>query len=494
MERAVFMLERFFKLKENGTNVNTEIIAGITTFFTMVYIVAVNPQMLSQTGMDRSAVFVATVIASVIGTLVMALFANVPYAQGPGMGMNAFFTYTVVFALNFSWQQALGLVFICGVFNILITMTSIRKSLITAIPESLQKAIGGGIGLFIAYMGMKNAGFIEFSADPGTFVVFESGAASLDGSIIPALVNFTSPGAVLALIGLLVTVVLMVLNIKGAIFIGIFLTTIIGIPMGITQIPDKLVSVSEIGNISQTFGAVFSSQGLPSLFSDPSKLMLVILTAFAFSLTDTFDTIGTFIGTGSASGLFTKKEMDEFAIAKKFSTRLDRALFSDSIATSIGAVLGTSNVTTYVESSAGISVGGRTGLTSLVISILFLLCLPFANVFNMVPSQATAPALILVGVLMMGSLMGINWDDLEEAIPAFFAVVMMPFAYSITQGVAFGFIMYCLVKISKSLGIAVGLIKNTDGKNPIKDIHPILGVSTLLFIINFVMTAVQNMQ
>ena len=486
------MLERLFKLKENKTNVSTEIIAGITTFFTMVYIVAVNPEMLYKTGMDRSAVFVATVVASVVGTLVMALFANVPYVQAPGMGMNAFFTFTVVFTLQFSWQQALGLVFICGVFNILITMTSIRKALITAIPESLQKAIGGGIGLFIAYMGMKNAGFIQFTADPGTFTVFESGSAGLDGSIIPSLVDFTSTGAILALIGLILTIVLMILNIKGAIFISIALTTIIGIPMGITLIPDTFISISEIGSISKTFGAVFSKEGLPSLFSNSSQLMTVILTAFAFSLTDTFDTIGTFIGTGSASGLFSKKEMDEFATAKRFSTRLDKALFSDSIATSIGAIFGTSNVTTYVESSAGISVGGRTGLTSLVVAILFLLCLPFANVFNMVPAQATAPALIIVGVLMMSSLIGIKWDDLEEAIPAFFAVVMMPFAYSITNGVAFGFIMYCLVKLVKTVGIKIGLINSDDGENPIKDIHPILAISTLLFIINFVVTALQN--
>ena len=474
------MLERLFHLKEYKTNVRTEVIAGVTTFFTMVYIIAVNPNILSLTGMDKQAVFVATILAAVVGTLMMSLYANVPYAQAAGMGLNAFFTYTVCFSLGFSWREALGLVFICGIINIVVTVTRIRKSLITAIPETLQKAIGGGIGLFISYMGLKSAGFIKFTADLGNYVIAEdSGTMIASGAIIPAIENFTERGAQLALIGLVITIILMVLKVKGAIFIGIIVTTLIGLPMGITQLPSSYVDMTSVGSLSLTFGQIFTKEGLPSLFSGGfSRILLVILTAFSFSLSDVFDTIGTFVGTGTASGLFSKKELEEFATSKKISTRLDKALFSDSIATSVGAIMGTSNVTTYVESAAGIAAGGRTGLTSLVISVLFLLCLPLAPLFGMVPSQATAPALIIVGILMMSSVKDIQWDDLEEAIPAFFTLVMMPFAYSITQGVAFGFITYCLIKIVR-------------GK--IKQIHPILGITTLLFIINFVMMGVKNL-
>lgn len=471
-------LERKFKLRENNTNVSTEIIAGLTTFFAMSYIIFVNPTMLSQTGIPWGGVFLATIIASVIGTLVMGLFANVPYAQAPGMGLNAFFTYTVVFSLDFTWKQALAMVFICGVINILITVTRIRKVIIKSIPVSLQNAIGGGIGIFIAYIGIKNAGLINFTSDPGTYLLLDSGTVIADSSAVPALVNLNNPGVLLALIGLAITFVLLLLNVRGAIFLGIILTTLVGIPM-------RVVDISQIGattgvadafkQLGTTFGAALGKEGIVSLFSDPSKIPLVLMTIFAFSLSDTFDTIGTFIGTGRKSGIFSAEDEKAMEESTGFKSKMDKALFADAIATSIGAIFGTSNTTTYVESAAGIGSGGRTGLTSVVTAILFILSIFLAPVAGIVPAQATAPALIVVGIMMLSAFAEIKWTDLEEAIPAFFAGIFMAFCYSISYGIAAGFIFYILVKIIKK---------------QFRDVHPILLVSSILFVLNFIILAI----
>jgi AGZA family xanthine/uracil permease-like MFS transporter len=444
-------LEKQFQLKENGTNVRTEFIAGVTTFFTMAYIIFVNPSMLAETGMPEGGVYVATILAAVIATLIMGLVANVPYAQAPGMGLNAFFTYTVCFGMGFTWQQALAMVFICGVINIVITATQIRKMIIKAIPKSLQYAIGGGIGLFIAYIGFINAGFIGF----------EGG--------IPALVDFTDVNAQLALIGLVITAVLMILKLKGSILIGIALTTLIGIPMGVTNL-DFSASQYNIADVSKTFFAL----DIGGLFADPGKIFLVLTTILAFSLSDTFDTIGTFIGTGRKSGIFDDKDEADLFQGKGFKSKMDKALFADATATSIGAVLGTSNTTTYVESAAGIGVGGKTGLTSVFTAVLFLIALVFAPVAGIVPGAATAPALIIVGILMMDSFGKIEWGNFDEALPAFFTAVVMPFSYSISNGIAAGFIFYVILKMSK-------------GK--FKEVHPIMYIVTILFIANFVISA-----
>lgn len=452
-------MEKFFKLKEHGTKVSTEVIAGLTTFFAMAYIIFVNPAMLSQTGMPYGAVFLATIFAAIAGTLVMGLFANVPYAQAPGMGLNAFFTYTVVFALGFTWQQALAMVFLCGVINIIITVTKIRKHIIKAIPVSLQNAIGGGIGIFIAYIGFLNVGMINFDAG------------------VPALTNFTTTAMVFAVISLLLMIILVVKKVPGAIFISIIASTIIGIIMGV-------VDVSQIGidtNIAKsfqelgtTFGAAFGKEGLLSLFSDAAKIPLVLMTIFSFSLSDTFDTIGTFIGTGRRTGIFSEEDQLSMENSSGFKSKMDKALFADSIATSIGALFGTSNTTTYVESAAGIGAGGRTGLTSVVVAIMFALSIVLAPIIGIVPAQATAPALIIVGVMMMAAFAEIDWANLDEAIPAFFAGVVMALIYSISYGIAFGFITYCLIKVLKGQA---------------KEVHPILWVSTALFILNFVLLA-----
>lgn len=479
-------MEKLFKLKEHNTTVSTELMAGVTTFFAMSYILFVNPSILSAAGMPFQAVFLATIIASVIGTLVMGLFANVPYAQAPGMGLNAFFTYTVVAGLGYSWQEALAMVFICGLINILITVTKIRKMIIRAIPESMQQAIGGGIGIFVAYVGIKNAGLLAFSASASdvTSSFVEKNqiqSVSMGSGVVPALTNFNNPAAILALIGLAITIILVVKKIRGAILIGIVLTTLIGIPLGVVQLGGIDWQANSLGSsvesLGTTFGAAFGSAGMGALFSDSSKLPQVLMTILAFSLSDTFDTIGTFIGTGRRTGIFNKE--DELAMENSktlsFKTKMDKALFADAIATSIGAVVGTSNTTTYVESAAGIGAGGRTGLTSVFVAILFALSSLLSPVIAVVPNQATSAALIIVGVMMMASFADINWLDLEEAIPAFFASVFMGLCYSISYGIAAGFITYTLVKVINA---------------KTKDVSPILWVVDGLFILNFIILAI----
>ena len=470
-------MEKFFKLKENNTKVSTEVIAGLTTFFAMAYILFVNPAMLSQAGtpdnpFPAGAIFLATIFASVAGTLVMSLFANVPYAQAPGMGLNAFFTYTVVFSLGFSWQQALAMVFLCGVINVLITITKVRKMIIKAIPISLQNAIGGGIGIFIAYIGLKNLGLLSFTADPGTYLDL-GGTIVANSAIVPALVEFNNPAVIFAIISLVLMSALVILKVRGAVFISIVAATIIGIFFGVTDV-SRIGIASNIGqsftDLGTTFGAAFGPQGLGSLFSDVSKIPLVLMTIFAFSLSDTFDTLGTFIGTGRRTGIFDEEDMNSLENSSGFKSKMDKALFADSVATSIGAVFGTSNTTTYVESAAGIGAGGRTGLTSLTTACMFLLSILLAPLIGIVPAQATAPALVIVGVMMLASFAEIKWTEMDDALPAFFAGIFMGFCYSISYGIAASFIFYCLVKVLR-------------GKA--KEVSPIIWVSTVLFILNF---------
>ena len=459
-------MEKFFKLKENGTTVSTEVTAGLTTFFAMSYIIIVNPSILSQTNMPWGGVFLATIIAAIIGTLVMGLFANVPYAQAAGMGLNAFFTYTVCFGLKFTWQEALCMVFLCGLINIVITVTKIRKMIIEAIPPMLQHAIGGGIGIFVAYVGMLNVDLITFTPDKATT---EAVGAT------PGLATLNTPTLWLFLIGLLLAVVFTVLKIKGGMLLSIVLTTLIGIPMGLTSMSNSVSIGDTFAQLPQTFGAIFSPEGFPALFSDAGRLPLVLVTIFAFSMSDTFDTLGTFIGTGRRTGIFSDDDMKHMENGSGFSSKLDRALFADSIATSIGAICGTSNTTTYVESSAGIAAGGRTGLTSVVVAICFALSAFLSPLVSAVPSAATAGVLVIVGCMMAASLKEIDWSDISEAIPAFFAAVFMAFAYSISYGIAGGFITYCIVKVCK---------------REAKDVHPIIWIVSALFVLNFILLAV----
>ena len=449
-------MENFFQLKANGTTAGREVVAGLTTFFAMAYIIAVNPTLLSQSGMEWGAVFLATIIASVIGTLVMGLVANVPYALAPGMGLNAFFVYTVCFTLGFTWQQALSMVFICGLLNIFITVTKIRKYIIKAIPRSLQNAIGGGIGIFVAYIGILNVGIVTFSSG------------------VPALATLNQPSFWLFLIGLALTIILLVCNVKGAILIGIIVSSLLGIPMGVTVTTETVSFAEACSQLPSTFGAIFTSAGLPSLFADPAKVPLVLITIFSFSLSDTFDTIGTFIGTGRRTGIFSDEDEHSMETTPGFKSKMDRALFADATATSIGAIFGTSNTTTFVESAAGIGAGGRTGLTSVVVALCFIASAFLSTFVSAIPYAATAPALVVVGILMISSFIDIKWDDMAEAVPAFFAGIFMALCYSISYGIAFGFISYCLVKICTRKA---------------KDIHPILWCATILFILNFILLA-----
>ncbi|WP_421779605.1 NCS2 family permease [Gardnerella sp. DNF01151] len=463
-------MEKFFHLKENGTNVSTEITAGLTTFFAMSYIIVVNPMILSQTGMPKGGVFLATIIAAIIGTLVMGLFANVPYAQAAGMGLNAFFTYTVCFGLHFTWQEAMCMVFLCGLINIIITVTKIRKMIIRAIPTSLQQAIGGGIGLFVAYVGMMSVGLITFtSKDPA------AAAKSKPTAAIPGLAVMNNPVLWLFLIGLLFAIVLTVLKVRASLLITIIATSLIGIPLGLTSLNNAVSITDAFAQLPTTFGAIFSDKGFASLFADPARLPLVLVTIFAFSMSDTFDTLGTFIGTGRRTGIFSEADEKALENGSGFSSKMDRALFADSIATSVGAICGTSNTTTYVESAAGIGAGGRTGLTSVVVSICFALSIVLAPFASAVPAAATAGVLVVVGCMMASSLKEIAWDDISEAIPAFFAAVFMAFSYSISYGIAAGFIMYCLVMTCKKRA---------------KEVHPMLWIVSLLFLLDFVANAV----
>ncbi len=459
-QKKPFFLDRFFGYTKAGSSLPTEIMAGLTTFFAMAYVLFTIPDTLEGSGMPWGAVFLATIIASIIGTLVMGLLANVPYAQAPGIGLSAFFVYTVCGSMGFTWKQALSMVFICGLINVLITVTKIRQYIIKAIPISLQHAIGGGIGLFVAYLGLVNVDLITFSEYAP-----------------PSFATLNTPVLWLFLIGLALTVVLHMLKVKGAMLIAIVVTALIGIPMNVTVTDPKYTTTfaEACSALPETFCAIFAKEGIPSLFSDPAKIPLVLITIFSFSITDTFDTIGTFIGTGRRTGIFTEEEEKNINSGRGFKTRLDKALFADATATSVGALFGASNTTTFVESAAGIGAGGRTGLTAVVTALCFAASAFLATFVSAVPDAATAPALVMVGIMMIASFKSIDWEELSESIPAFFASIFMALCYNISYGIAAGFIIYCIVKICKK---------------QVKDIHPILWVCTGLFILNFVLLAI----
>lgn len=438
--------------------------------------------------MPQQAVFLATLFASAISTLFIGLYANVPYALAPGMGLNAFFAYTVVFALGFTWQEALSMVFICGVFNVIITITNIRKVLITAIPEALQHGISAGIGIFIAYIGFKNANLFEFTVsnenilsingEATTAASGEIGTLVANGGVLPALVNFTDTTTLVTVIGLMLTVLLIMRGSRISMLLGITVTTILtlfvtGFDFSQISLVDNSI-VDAFRELGTTFGVIFTSEGLPSLFSQPERIPLMLMTVFAFSLADVFDTVGTFIGTGRKTGIFSQEDEDSI-MNSSGNTKMERALFGDSVGTIIGAIMGTSNTTTFVESAAGIGAGGRTGMTSVVTAICFILAAFLSPLISIVPANATAPALIAVGIMMMSSLREIDWDDFSEAVPAFFASIFMGLAYSISNGIAAAFIFY-------------GLIKTAKGEA--KEVHPIIWVSIFLFILNYIIMAI----
>ncbi len=405
---SVSVLERLFKLSENKTTFRTEVLAGITTFLAMSYIIIVNPMILSATGMDHGAVFVATCLAAAIGCVVMGIIANYPIALAPGMGLNAYFTYSVCLGMGVPWQTALAAVFVSGIVFIAISMFKIREAIVNAIPMSLKFAIGGGIGLFLALVALKNAGIIV--DNPATLV---------------GLGDLKQPSVLLALLGFLLIVVMHHFKVRGAIVISILAITGIATVLGYNEFKGV---VGEIPSLAPTL----MQMNFEGLFT--ASLIGVI---FVFFLVDLFDSTGTLVGVSHRAGLLKDGKLP----------RLKKALFADSSAIVAGAALGTSSTTPYIESSAGVAAGGRTGLTAVVVGILFILCLFLAPLAQSVPGFATAPALLFVGVLMIQCITNIDWEDITEAVPAFLTIIFMPFSYSIADGIAMGFISYALIKL-----------------------------------------------
>ena len=403
------MLQKLFGFVPSSMTVKREVIAGITTFLTMAYILAVNPSILSDAGMDKGAVFTATVISSVLATLVMAMYAKLPFALAPGMGLNAFFAYTVVLTMGYSWQFALTAVFIEGIIFILLTLTGLRQKIVDSMPLVLRRAISPGIGFFIAFIGLKNAGIV--SASPATFVTMG---------------NLHDPAVLLAAFGILLSAVLLIKKVTGALLIGILVTTVIGIPLGVTHFSSVLDVPPNIAPVVMKF----------EWHNVLSFDMAICVLTFLFI--DMFDTIGTLLGVSHRAGM-----VDE----KGNIPHLTEAFMADAIGTAAGAMLGTSTVTTYVESASGVNAGGRSGLTSFTTAICFVLALFLAPLFLAIPAQATAPALVLVGVMMMTDVSKLHLGDFADAVPAFVCIALMPLTYSISDGILMGLITYVLLRI-----------------------------------------------
>ncbi|MEA4935573.1 MAG: NCS2 family permease [Paludibacter sp.] len=403
------MFDKFFKFKENGTNIRTEVIAGITTFLTMAYILAVNPSILSATGMDANALFTTTAVASILATLVMALYAKLPFALAPGMGLNAFFAFSVVLGMGHTWQFALTAVLIEGVIFIILTAFNVREAIANAIPKSVRTAISAGIGLFIAFIGMQNAGII----------------VKHDATLV-ALGDITSGKALLGIIGLLITSVLVVKKVKGDLLIGIILTAIIGIPLGITQLNGFM-------SLPPSIEPIFFKFEFDQILTFDMAIIV-----FTFLFVDIFDTLGTLVGVSTKANMLDKNGK---------IPNVKKAFMADAIGTTAGAMLGTSTVTTYVESAAGVSEGGRTGMTSLITAICFIVALFFAPLFLAIPGAATAPALILVGLYMISPIKELDFNDFSESIPAFICIIAMPLAYSIAEGITLGVLSYVIINM-----------------------------------------------
>lgn len=450
-------MEKFFKLKQNGTTVRTEVVAGITTFMTMAYILAVNPSILSASGMDPNAILIATALASFIGCMAMALLANYPFALAPGLGLNAFFAYTVCGTMGYSWKFALFAVFIEGLIFIVLSLTNVREAIFNAIPLQLKKGVSVGIGLFCAFIGLQNAKIVVGGATLVTLVDFRENF------------NTVGIGALLALIGLMIIAILYVKKVKGAMLIGIIATWILGIICQFTGLyvvnPEagcySLIpswSSFDIGAIGKTVGQCFDS----AVFAD-FKVVDFIVIMLSFLFVDMFDTLGTLIGVANKANMLDKDGK---------LPRIKEALLADAIATSAGAVLGTSTTTTFVESSSGVAEGGRTGLASVVTGFLFLVSLVLAPVFTTIPSFATAPALIFVGFLMISAVVDINFTDLTEAVPAYLCLLTMPLTYSISEGIAIGVISYVVINL-------------ISGKA--KKIRPLMYILAVLFVLKYIL-------
>ncbi|MEK3888801.1 NCS2 family permease [Bacillus sp. FSL K6-3431] len=426
-------MQRYFKFKELDTNYRQESVAGLTTFLAMAYILFVNTSVLSAAGMDEGAVFVATGLASAIGCLVMGIWANYPLALAPGMGINAFFAFTVVLGMGIPWETALAGTFMSGVIFFILTLTKVRETIINAIPEQLKLAVGAGIGLFITFLGLQNAGIVVEAA-PGTTIV--------------ALGDITAPSTLLAFLGIIVTAFFMIRGFQGGIFYAMIITSMVGIIFNLIPLPSGIIA--PVPSLEPTFGKLFGHIG--DLFT-PEMLVVIFTLLFV----NFFDAAGTLMAVARQAGLIKDGKLP----------RAGKALAADSVGTMVGAVLGTSTTTSFVESSAGVAAGGRSGFTSVVTAGLFIVALFFSPLLSVVTPAVTAPALIIVGVLMASALSGIKWDEFENAIPAFFTVIAMPLTYSISTGIALGFVLYPLTMVFK-------------GKY--KEIHPVMYILFVIFV------------
>ena len=454
-------LDKIFHLKENHTDVKTEVMAGITTFMTMAYILAVNPNILSASGMDRGAIFTATALSSFIATCLMALLSNYPFVLAPGMGLNAYFTYTVVLGMGYTWQQALSAVFAEGIIFILLSLTNVREAIFNSIPMNLKHAVSVGIGLFIAFIGLQNAKIVVGN-DSTLVSIFSFKSSVAEGT-------FSSQGitVLLALIGVLVTAILLAKNVKGGILWGILITWILGILCQLTHLYVPNADLGYYSLLPDFSNGISVPSMMPTLmkmdFSIVFSLDFVVIM-FAFLFVDMFDTLGTLIGVASKADMLDKDGK---------LPRIKGALLSDAIGTTVGAMCGTSTVTTFVESASGVAEGGRTGLTSLVAAVLFGLSLLLSPIFLAIPSFATAPALIVVGYLMLTSVTKIDFNDMTEAIPCFIAIIAMPFMYSISEGISMGVISYVVINV-------------ITGKAKEKKISLLMYILAVLFVLKYI--------
>lgn len=435
------MLEKLFKLKENNTTVKTEVLAGITTFMTMAYILAVNPSILAVTGMDQGAVFTATAVAAFIGTILMALFANYPFALAPGMGLNAYFAYTVVLGMGYTWQVALAAVFVEGLVFIVLSVTNVREAIFNAIPMNLKSAVSVGIGLFIAFIGLQNAKIVIKGETLVQLFSLENYNKTLADGVTKATMNDVGITVLLAIIGVIITAILVVKDVKGNILWGILATWVLGI---VCQLTGLYVPNPELGmfNLLPDFSNGISVPSLAPIFGKLSfsgiNVGEFLIVVFAFLFVDIFDTLGTLIGVSTKAGMLDSEGK---------LPRIKGALMADAVATTAGAFLGTSTVTTFVESASGVSEGGRTGLTAVTTAILFGLSLLLSPIFLAIPSFATAPALIVVGFYMLTNVVNIDFNDFTEGLPCFICIVAMPFFYSISEGIAMGVITYVIINL-----------------------------------------------
>ena len=454
-------LDKIFHLKENHTDVKTEVMAGITTFMTMAYILAVNPNILSASGMDRGAIFTATALSSFIATCLMALLSNYPFVLAPGMGLNAYFTYTVVLGMGYTWQQALSAVFAEGIIFILLSLTNVREAIFNSIPMNLKHAVSVGIGLFIAFIGLQNAKIVVGN-DSTLVSIFSFKSSVAEGT-------FSSQGitVLLALIGVLVTAILLAKNVKGGILWGILITWILGILCQLTHLYVPNADLGYYSLLPDFSNGISVPSMMPTFmkmdFSIVFSLDFVVIM-FAFLFVDMFDTLGTLIGVASKADMLDKDGK---------LPRIKGALLSDAVGTTVGAMCGTSTVTTFVESASGVAEGGRTGLTSLVAAVLFGLSLLLSPIFLAIPSFATAPALIVVGYLMLTSVTKIDFNDMTEAIPCFIAIIAMPFMYSISEGISMGVISYVVINV-------------ITGKAKEKKISVLMYVLAILFVLKYI--------